>query len=177
MKNREVVSIFMSLFILFGLLSSAACMEIGGKPESTAEISGAKSARAAVNFRLKDINNNEVVLNSYINNQPVLLFFWTTWCPFCVEELSTLNPKYQQLKKDGCELLALNVGESIDKVAKYVKNYNLDFKVLLDKDRTVAFFFDILGVPTYVLINKKGDIVFQGHSFPQEYKGLILKPR
>ncbi len=177
MKNRSIVPIFMSVFTLFVLLASADCMEVGGKSESTTENLGAESARSAVNFRLKDINNNEVVLNSYINNQPVLLFFWTTWCPFCVEELRTLNPKYQQLKKDGCELLALNVGESIDKVAKYVKNYNLEFKVLLDKAKTVAFFFDVLGVPTYVLMNKKGEIVFQGHSFPKGYKDLILKPR
>lgn len=115
-------------------------------------------------------------ISSYKNKQPVLLFFWTTWCPFCRKELRDLNQLYPELKKDDLEVLAIDVGESPDKVKSFIKGYALSFKVLLDKDTVVAQTYSILGVPTYVLVDKKGSVVFQDHYFPRkEYKGLLTE--
>ena len=67
----------------------------------------------------------------------------------------------------------INVGEGIRIVDNFVKNRSIVFSVFLDKDTTVADVYSILGVPTYILIDKKGQIRFRGNSFPQEYKKLI----
>lgn len=134
----------------------------------------AQELNAAADFKLPDINNETVTLSSYRDKQPVWLFFWTTWCPFCREGLKLLSDKYPQLVKDGFELLAINVGETNYKVDNFIKRYSLTFKVLLDKDARVAYLYDILGVPTYVLVDKKGHIAFAGNRFPREnYKDLI----
>jgi peroxiredoxin len=87
-----------------------------------------------------------------------------------------LNQKYPELLKDGLGLLAINVGERAYKVDNFVKSYKLTYKILLDEDTTVADAYEVLGVPTYVLINKKGNISFVSHSFPEDkYKDLIQK--
>lgn len=138
------------------------------------EFAIAQERGGAADFKLSDINNNTVTLSSYRDKQPVFLFFWTTWCPFCRKELKLLSDKYAQLVKDGFALLAINVGEPAYKVDNFIKKYSLAFEVLLDKDAKVAYTYDILGVPTYVLVDKKGYIVFEGNRFPQEnYKDLI----
>lgn len=125
-------------------------------------------------FQLPDLHQKNIALSSYRNKQPVLLFFWTTWCPFCGIELKALNDMYNRLTEDGLEVLAIDVGESAEKVRGFLKNYHPNYKVLLDKDGTVAESFGLLGVPTYILINKKGNIVFQGHTFTQQkYKELL----
>jgi len=125
-------------------------------------------------FQLKDLNQETVALSSYIDKQPVLLFFWTTWCPFCRKELKVLENMQERAAKDGLELLLINVGESSEKVNNFLKKYSLAFKVLLDQDGEAANSFGLLGVPTYILIDRKGKIFFQGHTFPeQEYKKLI----
>lgn len=129
--------------------------------------------RRAPDFKLQDMQGNFVSLSSYKDKQPVLLFFWTTWCPFCRRELRLLNDKYSSLSKDGLELLSVNIGESAQKVDRFIKNYNLGFPVLLDRDSEVAGKYEILGVPTYTLIDKKGYIVFEGNYFPQDYKNLV----
>lgn len=134
----------------------------------------ATEAALAPDFKLQDLNNNLVTLSSYRDKQPVLLFFWTTWCPFCRKELKALNDMYAQLLKDGIGVLSINIGESSEKVNNFLKKYSLTFKVLLDQDNEVAYSFGLLGVPTYFLINKKGYIVFKDYYFPQgEYKDLI----
>lgn len=126
-------------------------------------------------FELEDIQKNRISLTDYKDKQPVLLFFWTTWCPFCRKELLALNEGYSQLRKDGVAVVAINVGESAQKVSSYIKKNPLMFGIFLDKDTETANSYGIFGVPTYILIDKKGQIVFKGNSFPSDYKGLVLK--
>ena len=128
----------------------------------------------AADFKLSDIQQNSVTLSEYLGKQPVLLFFWTTWCPYCRKELKMLNEKYAQLTSDGIEIMAINVGERLYKVEKFIKSYRLDYKILLDQYATVADAFGILGVPTYILIDKKGNQRLTAHSFPEDkYRSLL----
>jgi peroxiredoxin len=122
------------------------------------------------------MDGNQVILSNYRDKEPVLLFFWTTWCPYCRIDLKTINAKYEELSRDGLKVLPINVGEPTNRVKNLLKNYNLVFKVLLDKDAKVAYAYGLSGVPTYVLIDKKGNIVSMGYQFPQkEYKAIISK--
>jgi len=136
----------------------------------------AQGQMRAPDFTLTDLNNDSVALNSYINKQPVMLFFWASWCPFCLEELRVLSEIYSQLEREELALLVINIGESAAKVDNFAKRNNLHFRVLLDKDAAVSQSFEILGVPTYILVDKKGYIRFAGHYFPKEqYKSLLLE--
>jgi len=133
-----------------------------------------KAVSLAPDFTLQDLSQNKFSLRNYRYKQPVVLFFWTTWCPFCREELRTLKELYPKLTKEGWELFAINIEEPAYIVTKAVTKYDLNFKVLLDLDTTVAHAYNILGVPTYILVNIKGQVVFRDHYFPQkEYKELI----
>jgi peroxiredoxin len=81
---------------------------------------------------------------------------------------------YPELKKDGWELLAIAVEDPEFKVKRFVKNYNLNFKILLDRFADAADSYDLLGIPTYFFVNKKGEIIFKGHNFPKaKYKSLL----
>jgi peroxiredoxin len=131
------------------------------------------SADLAADFKLRDLNQKTFSLSSYRGKQPVLLLFWTTWCPFCQMEIKNLKNMYPQLVKEGWELFAIDVGESSRKVENAVKSLALNFKVLLDEDGSTSNSYEIIGVPTYVIIDSKGRIVFKDHYFPKEkYKKL-----
>jgi peroxiredoxin len=132
--------------------------------------------RVAPDFKLKDLYGTEYALNTYREKQPLVLFFWTTWCPYCRRELAQLNNRYLELVNHGFELFAIDIGENLEKVDQAAKNYSLAFKILLDKDTAVSQSYEVLGVPTYVLIDKKGRIVSTDHTFPEaKYKQLISK--
>lgn len=134
-----------------------------------------ETPETAANFTLLDLNNKEFSLSEF-KGKPVILFFWTTWCPYCRKELKELNSMQSELLKDGIQVAAINVDEPLDKVRKFFGNTPFSYRVLLDTDTKVADAYGILGVPTYFLINKDGRIVFANHYFPEkEYKDLILK--
>jgi cytochrome c biogenesis protein CcmG/thiol:disulfide interchange protein DsbE len=139
-------------------------------------IFGEGTSILAPDFKLQDIYQNTYKLSNYRNKQPVLLFFWATWCPFCQKELRVLNQNYAELAEDGLEILAINVGELPDTVSSFVQSYHLAYRVLLDKDESVALSYLVMGIPSYVLIDEKGYIVFEDNYLPyKEYKDLVSK--
>ena len=134
-----------------------------------------ETSELVTNFTLLDLENKEFSLSDF-KGKPVILFFWTTWCPYCRGELKQLNTMHAQFLQNGVELVAINVEEPADKIQRFTGSYLFSYRVLLDTDAEVAQAFGILGVPTYILINKEGHVVFNNHYFPQkEYKDLILK--
>lgn len=136
----------------------------------------AQGLSPAADFTLSDLEGNKVTLGDYKDKKPVVLLFWTTWCYYCRNELRETGKDYPLILKDGVELLAINGGESSEKVKRYLKDFNLNIKVLLDADDRVSRLFSVLGVPTYIFIDKKGNIIFHDHYFSREkYDELISK--
>ncbi len=135
----------------------------------------AKAYNLAPDFNLLDLEGKEFSFSS-IKGKPAILFFWTTWCPYCQKELKQLEDSRQELSENGVELIAIDAQEPADKVKKFFGSRRFSFKVLLDTDGEVSQSYGVMGVPTYAFIDKEGRIVSTSHSFLQkEYKDLILK--
>lgn len=136
----------------------------------------ALALQAAPDFTLKDLKGNKVTLSSYKDKQAVMLFFWTTRCPYCMSELRLLKEKASEMAKDGCELFTIDVGEPDYRVVNFVQKQGFTFTVLLDQEYSATDAFGVFGVPTYILIDKAGNIILSAHNFPdKEYKGLFPK--
>lgn len=154
---------YFGLFFLFSLI-----LTISSARAFSAE------AMPAPDFKLSDLNNRSFKLSGYKGKQPVIMLFWTSWCPYCRDELKIINQMNEELKKDKTEVLGINVGESLPKIYKFIKSYNLTYPVLLDQDGSVSRSYGIFGIPTYVIVDDKGIIRFQNNYFPKdEYKKII----
>ena len=127
----------------------------------------AEGINAEFDFTLRDLDGNSITLSQFRNKKSVVLFFWTTWCPYCLRELRTLNQIHPTLILDDIEVLAINVQESALKVSRFINRNPTALKVLLDYDADVSYSYGLVGIPTFVLIDKRGEIVFQDHYFPQ----------
>lgn len=124
-------------------------------------------------FQLQDLSDKPVFLSDY-KGKGVILFFWTTWCPYCRDELRALEQENPVLSRAGVEVLAINVGEPRHKVENFIKSRDLSFRVLLDKDSTVAGAYQLMGVPTYYVVNRSGEIVSAGNHFPQDALKVLI---
>lgn len=71
------------------------------------------------------------VLNmQQFQGKPLLINFWATWCPPCVEELPMLNAFFRQNKANGWQVLGLAV-DRVEMVQKFLKQNPLDFPVAM----------------------------------------------
>ena len=170
-------SVSLYILLIFLMLAVLGCARL---PPYTARIDNPVSQDIVLNdFASKDIVLNDLqgvsVSLSSFKNSPTILFFWTTWCPYCRAELRTLNQQYPVMAKEGIVVLGVNVSESENKVQRFFKGYKLNLKVLLDKTGLLADKYDLVGVPTYVFLDKTGQVVAQVHSLPANYKSLLFK--
>jgi peroxiredoxin len=70
---------------------------------------------------------------------------------------------YQDFGKDGFVVLAVNEFEDPDHVFAYTGQLSVDptFPVLFDRDSTVSQLYGVKGLPTTVLIDKQGKMVYR----------------
>ena len=175
--RRYTTSLYAALlFMMFTAAVRNEAFALSGKieDEERAEQEYGQGLRLAPEFTLRNLDKEIFTLSKYRGKQPVILFFWTTWCVNCREGIKTLNEMYSRIVKDKFEVLSINVGESESRVARFAKAYNLLFKVLLDPDTGTARSFGLIGVPTYIIIDKNGRIRFYDHYFPKDdFKRIV----
>jgi len=116
----------------------------------------------AADFTLQDMDDQSHSLKNY-RGKVVMLNFWATWCPPCRHEMPSMQALYQRYNNQGFTVLAINEWEDADRVFVYTGQLSTSpaFPILFDKVGKVADKFDVRGLPTTVLLNKKGQIVYR----------------
>lgn len=165
MKKTKANGIFVFILSIFLLCCenafAVASMDQGGKARS-----------AAPEFTLKTAGDKTVSLKD-LKGKGVMLFFFTTWCPYCRQKFPSLVAEYEDLRIQGIELVVVNAGESGAKISSFISKEKLPFDILLDSSMKTSEEYGVLGVPTFVLVSKSGEIIYQGNDLPRNYKELL----
>jgi peroxiredoxin len=112
----------------------------------------------APDFSLPSLEGGAVTLSA-LRGQVVFLNFWATWCPPCREEMPSIERLHREFKDQELAVLAVDVDESPNVVAKFVKNFRLSFPVLLDTGSEVSSRYGVGGLPTTILVDRRGRVV------------------
>jgi thiol-disulfide isomerase/thioredoxin len=121
------------------------------------EPSGAQVGELAPDFQLQSLGGEAISL-SELRGSPVMLNFWTTWCPPCRAEMPYIQQIYEEWSGRGLVLLAINIGESSAQAKGFLEFYNLSLPVLLDTKKNVARKYNITGIPATFFIDEDGII-------------------
>jgi len=114
----------------------------------------------APDFKLLDLEGKMVSLSDF-DGRPVLLNFWATWCGPCRMEMPFIQQVYEDKKWSdaGLAILAIDLGESAEKVKNFIDSNSYTFPVLLDRNGSVAQKYNAgTFIPTSLLIDKYGII-------------------
>jgi peroxiredoxin len=143
---------FAMLALLFSSLlpvaASALCVDVG-KPVQ--------------DVTLPTIDGENVTLSSF-RGKIVLLAFWASWCPRCGEELTFLQGIYKS--NPDIVVLAINqesqnISKShIERIRKTLKEWKIDFPVLIDRNLDAWNGFCINALPTSIIIDRRGNVRF-----------------
>jgi len=128
----------------------------------------------APDFTLQIIDGQTITL-SQLRGKNVVLNFWVSTCPACLEELPYFQTIYNNLPKDKTVILAVNAGER-DKTAQYeAERMKLTFPVLLDPEGKVCKSYG-RGSPTTFFIDSNGvikQIVDEAFENPKEIENIL----
>jgi peroxiredoxin len=95
-----------------------------------------------------------------LRGQPVLITFWSTTCPSCIEEMPHLVELYQELNPKGLEIIGVAMAyDPPAQVRALVEHRQLPYPIVLDTQSRIARAFDDVRLtPTTVLISPQGRI-------------------
>lgn len=110
--------------------------------------------------------------------KPLVLNFWATWCPPCIEELPLLNSFYKENTTKGWQVLGLAVDQRAS-VARFLNTNPLAFPVALAGLNGIELSKSLgnlsSGLPFTVVFNAAGHVVHRkmGRLNPQDLVGLL----
>jgi thiol-disulfide isomerase/thioredoxin len=134
-------------FLITGVLLLAGCNS-GSHPP--------RIGSAAPDFTLTD--SQRTVALSQLRGKPVVLNFWATWCPPCIDEMPSLVQLQKQL---GDKVTILAVSEDADDSAykQFVRDHNVDLLTVRDTGRTTNEVYGTFKFPETFVIDRNGKIV------------------
>ena len=112
-------------------------------------------------FTLSDLDGNRVSLSDFRGKNVVLLDFWATWCGPCRASMPDVHDVSTDYSARGLEVLSINIRESPRKIRAFLEEEDIFPHVLLDTDGTVARKYAVSGIPTFIVIDRAGEIHFK----------------
>ena len=147
-------------YVLYNQLSSK--VSDPAAIDSSTQDGGERKVIQAPDFTVYDLEGKEIHRSDY-QGQPLVINFWATWCPYCIDELPDFEEVYQEMKEDVAFLMvdvADGQRETVEIASQYVEKQGFTFPVVYDTKLDALKQFGIRSFPTTVFVDKEGAIVF-----------------
>ena len=152
--NQKIVK-FLIFFFCFSIFSSISQTN-EDVPLNNIAINEITKPISSLIF--EDFSGNEINLNHYVGKL-VIINFWATWCAPCKKEMPSLDKLYQVNNFKNLQVFVVNMEQpNTLKTKKFFTNLNIQkLEIFFDRNLNFVKEFKLRGVPTTVLINKKGE--------------------
>tara|TARA_B110000116_G_C16404065_1_gene388812 strand:+ start:56 stop:595 length:540 start_codon:yes stop_codon:yes gene_type:complete len=152
--NKKITNFFFSLFCFSIFLSIAQTNE--DVPLNNLAINETPKPISSVIF--EDFSRKKIDLKNY-QGKLIIINFWATWCAPCKKEMPSLDSLYQNNTFKNLEVFAVNMEQpNILKTKNFFSDLNIKkLKIFFDPKFNFVKEFKLRGVPTTILINKKGE--------------------
>jgi len=112
-------------------------------------------ASMAKGFKLKDLQGRTLA-STELAGQVVLVNFWATWCPPCVEEVPSLNRLQARYSGKAVRIISIDFREAADELAAFMRRIPVAFPILLDEDGRTAFDWQVFSFPSSFILDRQG---------------------
>ena len=130
---------------------------------------------------IKLINGKKTRLSTLLEDGPILVEFWATWCAPCKKEMIFLEEYHKKYSDRGFRVLAISTDspKSMSKIKSYIRAKKHTFLVGLDPNQEVAKKMNALVMPTVLLVDKDRKVSWFHQGFvpgdEKEIEAQIIK--
>ncbi|MGA2100464.1 MAG: TlpA disulfide reductase family protein [Candidatus Sulfotelmatobacter sp.] len=137
--KRFVSLLLLSMSLLIGCYSGTRPPRIGNP---------------AKEFSVQD-SDRKVSLDQF-RGQIVVLNFWATWCPPCLEELPSLMTMQDRMRGRGVVVVGVSIDVDQDAYHRFLKQQGINFLTVRDPQQKVAGLYGTTGWPETYIIDRQG---------------------
>lgn len=153
-----------SRIILYGTLFTLSliwvyCSRLPNDSTTTLKKAAPHPGFIAPEISLLSLTGEEISLSD-LRGHPVILNFWTTWCPPCRAEMPAMQRAFLDYQDAGVIIIAVNSTsqDSLSAVEDFIGQYGITFPILLDKEGDAMDSYQISSLPTTYFIDRSGII-------------------
>ena len=114
--------------------------------------------RPAPEFEVRDRSGQAHHLSDF-RGKVVLINFWATWCPPCLEEMPSMESLRKQMDETQLQIMALSVDDSWEPVDTFLQQNTYGFGIYADFEQKVAELYGTHMVPETYIVDKRGVIL------------------
>ena len=133
--------------------------ELSGAAKAALEMMAMRDTPVDLTFTAVDGSNFDL---TDLRGKVVLLDFWATWCPPCVEEVPELVATYEKFRGQGFEVVGISLDENKAALEKFTAENKMTWPQFFDGkgwENELAKRFGIQSVPTMWLLDREGKLV------------------
>ena len=112
----------------------------------------------APKFAIKT-ENGQQISRSEFPGKLLMVNFWATWCPPCVEEMPSLNQFAQTMAPQGVTVLGISVDRNEKAYREFLARNQLQFQVARDPEENISSSYGTFKWPETYVINREGKVV------------------
>lgn len=137
--------------IFLGLLMFLVCIVTSNHAEAAAKMP---------HFALPSVLDGKNIDSDQFQGKVLLVTFFATWCPPCIQEIPSLIDLQNEYKEKGFSVLGISVDQGSSKsVKKLVEKTGVNYPVVMADSKITRDFGGIVGIPTSFLIDKSGNVI------------------
>lgn len=114
--------------------------------------------RPAPEFAVED-RAGQVHRLSDFRGKVVLINFWATWCPPCIEEMPSMESLRKEIDEAQLKIMALSVDDSWEPIDTFLEKYPYGFGIYADFREKIAKLYGTHMVPETYVVDKQGVIL------------------
>lgn len=115
-------------------------------------------AASAESFLFKDMQGHEQRLQDY-RGKWVLVNFWATWCPPCLEEVPDLISLYEAHKKNDLVVIGVALDSTRESVVEFTSKKKISYPVVFGDYDMAGQVGEVEALPTTYLYDPTGKLV------------------
>jgi peroxiredoxin len=139
-------------------------------------VESASTPVPAPNFTLKSLAGKNIKLSELTGNV-VLVNFWASWCGPCRQEMPLLNALHNKYQPLGFTVLGVNVEEQVENAKAFLADRPVDFPILLDSNNRISKLYDVIAMPSTIVIDRDGNIRFIHYGYQKgdevKYRNMV----
>lgn len=118
-------------------------------------------------FRLRDLENQWKEYTDVKGNQLTVIDFWATWCQPCVRSIPLLVELSEEFTNQGVRFVGVSVDgtRNQSKIKPFVQSLGISYPVLRDINSDLMTDLGITAVPSLLIYNVEGDLVYFHEGF------------
>jgi len=123
----------------------------------TLEAHVVKAGDTAPEFRIVT-DSGRTITPSNFGGKLLVLNFWASWCPPCVEETPSLNAFQQQMKSQGVVVLAVSIDANEKLYHRFIDRYKVAFDTTRDPESNISASYGTFQIPESYIIDQSGHV-------------------